>query len=88
MNKQIDEVYMILLKAKENIIKYTKEKVKNKDWIPYYNGIVEKIDNIINDYATITKLSTEEILGSLFEIGADDKNSIFYDDYNNVKMNL
>lgn len=88
MNKTNDEVYMTLLKAKENIAKYTKEKVRNKDWQPYYNSIVEDIDNIIVDYAITTKMSADEILSCLFEMGADDKNSIFHDDYNNIKMNL
>lgn len=88
MNKKIDEVYMTLLKAKENIAKYTKEKVKNKNWLPFYNGVVEKIDDIIVDYAMTTKMSADEILDCLFEMGADDKNSIFHDTYNSIKMNL
>lgn len=88
MNKTNDEVYMTLLKAKENVAKYTKEKVKNKDWQPYYNSIVEDIDNIIVDYAITTKMSADEILSCLFEMGADDKNSIFHDDYTSIKMNL
>lgn len=88
MNNKNNEVYMTLLKAKQNIAEYTSKKVKNEKWQPYYNGIVEKIDDIIVDYAITTKMSSEEILDCLFEIGADDKDSIFYDTYNSIKMNL
>ena len=88
MNKKTDEVYMTLLKAKESIVNYTNKKVKNKNWRPYYNGIVEQLDDIIVDYAITTKMSSEEILDCLFEMGADDKNSIFYEIYNSIKINL
>jgi len=85
MNKKTDEVYTTLLKAKQNIVEYTNKKAKNKDWIPYYNSIVENLDNIIVDYAMTTKMSSEEILDCLFDVGADDKNSIYYDTYNSIK---
>lgn len=85
MNKINDEVYMALLKAKEEIAEYTKNKVKNKNWVPYYNSIVERLDNIILDYAITTKMAVEEIIDCLFEMGADDKKSIFYDDYCSIK---
>ena len=49
MNNKSDEVYMTLLKAKQNIAEYANKKVKNEKWQPYYNGIVEKIDDIIRD---------------------------------------
>jgi len=88
MNKKTDEVYITLLKAKQNIVEYTNKKVKNKDWRPYYNSIVENLDNIIVDYAITTKMSDEEILDCLFEIGADYKNSIYHDTYNSIKLNL
>lgn len=88
MNKTNDEVFMTLLKAKENIALYNKEKVKNKNWQPYYDNIVEKIDDIIVDYSITTKMSSEEIMSCLFDMGADDKNSIFHEDYNKIKMNL
>ena len=88
MNKKNDEILMTLLKAKENIATYNKEKVKNKNWQPYYNNVVEEIDNIIADYTITTKMSDEEIMSCLFELGADDKNSIFYEDYMNIKINL
>ena len=81
MNKTNDEVYITLLKAKQKIADYTKNKVKNNDWVPYYNSIVEDLDDIIADYAITTKMSVEEISNCLFEVGADDKNSIFYDEY-------
>ncbi len=86
MNKTNDEVYITLLKAKEKIAEYTKNKVKNKDWQPYYNGIVESIDDIIVDYAITTKMSAEEIKDCLLEVGADNKDSIYYDTYNSIKM--
>ena len=85
MNKYIDEAYTALLKAKQNIVEYTKQKVKNPDWQPYYNAIIEKLDDIIVDYAITTKMSSEEILNCLYEIGADNKNSIYYDTYNMIK---
>lgn len=88
MNNKTDEVYMTLLKAKQNIAEYARKKVKNEKWQPYYNGIVEQIDDIIVDYAITTKMSSEEILDCLFEMGADNKDSIFYDTYNSIKMNL
>lgn len=88
MDKKIDEVYMTLLKAKQSIVEYTNNKVKNKNWRPYYNSIVEELDNIIADYSITTKMSYEEILDCLFEIGADDENSIFYDTYKSIKFNL
>lgn len=88
MKKTNDEVYMTLLKAKENIANYTKQKVKNPDWIPFYNGIIEKLDDIIVDYSITTKMSSDEIMDCLFEMGADDKNSIFYDTYCTLKMNM
>lgn len=88
MNKNLDEVYITLLKAKEKIYEYTKNNVKNENWRPYYNGIVENIDNIIVDYSIATKMSSEEILDCLFEVGADNKDSIFYDTYNTMKINM
>lgn len=88
MNKKLDEVYMTLLKAKQSVYEYTNNKVKNKNWRPYYNSIVEELDNIIVDYAITTKMSSEEILDCLFEMGADDKNSIYHDTYNSIKFNL
>lgn len=88
MNNTNDEIYMTLLKAKQNIVEYTNKKVKNKDWQPYYNSIVENLDNIIVDYAITTKMSSEEILDCLFELGADDKNSIYHEKYNSIKFNL
>ena len=88
MNKNLDEVYITLLKAKEKIYEYTKSKVNNKNWRPYYNGIIENIDNIIVDYSITTKMSSEEILDCLFEVGADNKDSIFYDTYNTMKINM
>lgn len=88
MNKNLDEVYITLLKAKEKIYEYTKNKVKNENWRPYYNGIVENIDNIIVDYSIATKMSSEEILDCLFEVGADNKDSIFYDTCNTMKINM
>ncbi len=87
MNKT-DEVYVTLLKAKEKIILYNKEKVKNKNWENFYNGIAEKVDDIIVDYAITTKMSSDEILNCLFEVGADHKDSIYYDTYCNIKMNI
>lgn len=88
MNKNLDEVYITLLKAKEKIYEYIKNKVKNENWRPYYNGIIENIDNIIVDYSITTKMSSEEILDCLFEVGADNKDSIFYDTYNTMKINM
>lgn len=88
MNKKTDEVYMILLKAKQGVYEYTKNKVKNENWLPLYNGVMEQIDDIIFDYAIESKLSAEEIMDCLFEMGADDKKSIFYDTYKSIKMNL
>lgn len=88
MNKNLDEVYITLLKSKEKIYEYTKNKVKNENWRPYYNGIIENIDNIIVDYSITTKMSSEEILDCLFEVGADNKDSIFYDTYNTMKINM
>lgn len=88
MNKNLDEVYMTLLKAKQSVYEYTNKKVKNENWRPYYNSIVEELDNIIVDYAITTKMSSEEILDCLFEMGADDKNSIYHDTYNSIKFNL
>ena len=88
MNKKLDEVYMTLLKAKQSVYEYTNKKVKNENWRPYYNSIVEELDNIIVDYAITTKMSSEEILNCLFEMGADDKNSIYHDTYNSIKFNL
>lgn len=87
MNKT-DEVYVTLLKAKEKIALYNKEKVKNQNWNNFYNGIVEKVDDIIVDYAITTKMSEEEILNCLFEVGADHKDSIFHENYCNIKMNI
>ena len=88
MNKRIDEVYTTLLKAKQSIVEYANNKVKNENWRPYYNSIAEKLDNIITDYAITTKMSYEEILDCLFEIGADDEKSIFHDTYKSIKFNL
>lgn len=81
MNKKNDEAYIALLKAKQNIAEYTRQKVKNPDWVPFYNGITERIDDIIVDYAITTKMSSDEILNCLYEVGADDRKSIFYDTY-------
>lgn len=88
MNKTNDEVYMTLLKAKQNIAEYAKNKVKNKNWRPYYDSIIEEIDEIITDYSITTKMSSEEILDCLFEMGADNKDSIYHETYNTIKMNL
>lgn len=88
MNKKLDEVYMTLLKAKQSVYEYTNNKVKNENWRPYYNSIVEELDNIIADYAITTKMSCDEILDCLFEMGADDEKSIFHDTYKSIKFNL
>lgn len=85
MNKKYDEAYTILLKAKRDIAEYTKKKVSNENWVSFYNGIVEKLDDIIVDYAITTKMSGDEILDCLFEVGADDKDSIFHDTYMQIK---
>ena len=82
------KMQMKLIKAKQSVYEYTNNKVKNKNWRPYYNSIVEELDNIIVDYAITTKMSSEEILDCLFEMGADDKNSIYHDTYNSIKFNL
>ena len=88
MNSNVDEVYMTLLKAKEKIALYSKEKVKNKNWQNLYDGIIDKLDDIIVDYSIASKLSSEEIIRCLFEMGADNKNSIFNADYESMKFNL
>jgi len=67
--------------------------LKNQNYLCWNADITnketfEKIDDIIVDYAITTKMSSEEILDCLFEMGADDKDSIFYDTYNSIKMNL
>ncbi len=87
MNNKIDEVYIALLKAKQNIADYIKNKVTNEDCICFYNGINERIDNIINDYAITTHLSSEEIYNCLLEIGADNKDSIFHEELESIKFN-
>lgn len=87
-DKNLDEVYMILLKAKQNVSDYARNKVKNKDWLPVYNGVMEQLDDILADYSITSKMSTDEIMNCLFEMGADDKNSIFYETYNSIKINL
>ena len=84
----VDEVYMALLKAKEKIAIYSKEKCKNKNWKNLYDGIVDQLDDILVDYAITSKLSTDEILKCLFEMGADNKNSIFNADYESIKYNI
>ena len=86
--KELEAAIEAGLKAKEKIYEYTKNKVKNENWRPYYNGIVENIDNIIVDYSIATKMSSEEILDCLFEVGADNKDSVFYDTYNTMKINM
>ena len=88
MNNKTDEVFVALLKAKQNIAEYTRKKVENPNWVAYYNGITENLDNIINDYTITTKISDDEILCSLFEVGADDKSSIYYDMYINLQRNI
>ena len=88
MNKNADECLVALLQAKEKVAIYCKEKVKNKSWQPYYNGIVENLDNIIVDYTISTKMSDEEIMSCLFEVGADDKKSIYYEEYCTIKKNM
>ncbi len=85
MNKT-DEVYVTLLKAKEKIILYNKEKVKDKNWQNLYNGIAEQLDDIIADYAMTTKMSTDEILDCLLEVGADQKDSVYNDFYNGLNL--
>ena len=71
-------LYNEFLKAKESIVNYTNKKVKNKNWRPYYNGIVEQLDDIIVDYAISTKMSSEEILDCLFE------NTLFIEDESSI----
>lgn len=83
-----DEILVTLLKAKEKIALYTREKVKNKDFLPFYNGLVDKFDNIIEDYTITTKIPCEDIMNCYFEVGADHKDSIFYDDYMILKHNI
>lgn len=88
MNKNIDEAYMILLKAKQGIYEYTNKKIKNENWRPYYNGLIEKIDDIIVDYSITTKMSEDEIMSCLYEVGAYDESSIYYDLYCTMKKNI
>lgn len=71
MNKE--EVYISLLKAKENIILYNSEKAKNKNWNGFDNGLIEKIDNVLLSFSTIAEITREQILNCYFEIGADFK---------------
>lgn len=85
MNNYIDEVYTSLLNAKEKIRVYTNEKLKNKDWLPYYNGIIESIDDVIVDYAISTKMSTKEILNCYKQLGADNENSVLNKEYKLIK---
>lgn len=87
MNKT-DEVFISLLKAKENIVLYSKEKAKDKNWNGFDNGIIEKIDDVISSYSIITEMTTEQIINCYFEIGADSKDSIYYEKYCSIKMNI
>lgn len=86
--KNYDEALVALLRAKENIALYSKEKGKNKNLNLFYDGIIEKLDNIITDYTITTKMDCEEIMNCYFEVGADNKDSIFYDEYITMKINL
>ena len=56
-----DEILITLLKAKERIVLYAKEKNKNKNNNFIYNGISEQLDDIINDYIVNTEIPIEEI---------------------------
>ena len=79
MNKNLDEVYITLLKAKEKIYEYTKNKVKNENWRPYYNGIVEKDGTL---YYVIRKdqgaKSITKVLSEAYKIELLEKNKGFY----------
>lgn len=77
MNKE--EIYISLLKAKENIVLYNKEKFKNKNWNGFKNGIIEKLDDVILSFSTLSEMDIEEIRNCFFEVGANNKNSIYYD---------
>lgn len=87
MNKT-DEVYISLLKAKENVVLYNKEKAKDKNWNGFENGIIEKLDDVILSYSIMTEMSADDILNCYFEVGADNKDSIYHDKYCAMKMNI
>ena len=87
-DKNANEAYIALLQAKEKVARYCREKVKNKAWQPYHNGIVEQLDDIIADYAITTQMSEDEIMSCLYEVGAYDESSIYYDVYCTMKKNI
>ena len=86
MNKNLDEVYITLLKAKEKIYEYTKNKVKNENWRPYYNGIVENIDNIIVDYSIATNKSIKICFIFVFIFSFEPFNSTLF--FNKLKTKV
>lgn len=83
-----EEIYISLLRAKENIALYNKEKSKDKNWNGFKNGIMEKIDDVILSFSTLSEMNIEEIRNCFFEVGADNKDSIYYDKYCASKMKI
>ena len=83
-----EEIYISLLRAKENIALYNKEKSKDKNWNGFKNGIMEKIDDVILSFSTLSEMNIEEIRNCFFEVGADNKDSIYYDKYSASKMKI
>ena len=62
--------------------------VKDKNWNGFKNGIMEKIDDVILSFSTLSEMNIEEIRNCFFEVGADNKDSIYYDKYCASKMKI
>lgn len=86
MNKE--EIYISLLKAKENVILYNKEKSKDKNWNGFENGIIEKLDDVTLSFSILTEMSADEINNCYFEVGADNKDSVYHDKYCALRMKV
>lgn len=86
MNKE--EIYISLLKAKENIVLYNKEKSQNKNWNGFKNGIIEKLDDVTLSFSILTEMSYDEINNCYYEVGASNKDSIYHDRYCALRMKV
>ena len=83
-----EEIYISLLKAKENVILYNKAKSKDKNWNGFENGIIEKLDDVTLSFSILTEMTADEITNCYFEVGADNKDSIYHDKYCALRMKV
>ena len=76
-DKNANEAYVALLQAKEKVARYCREKVKNKAWQPYHNGIVEQLEDPAEAKGIVERDVIQIITpGARMDLATDENNYI------------